>query len=214
MIDSSKLKVIKFIGYILLIILAVFIGVGIGQTVADHNQKKESAESKQTATKEGLNQEEVKEFLVNYYTKKDLGENRNRYKEYMTDGLYKQTVAKEEEPVSQTYKGFVVDFQFKSAEIYINQDKLQVIAQVNYVNTLLDEKKNYNTAQKNVLNKKTLRMSYTNENGKMKVNKMESIILTDQTGDYGILDSTKPSEGSTTDSSTKPTTTPSTSNSN
>ena len=190
MIDSSKLKVIKFIGYILLIILAVFIGVGIGQTVADHNQKKEIAESKQTATKEGLNQEEVKEFLVNYYTKKDLGENRNRYKEYMTDGLYKQTVAKEEEPVSQTYKGFVVDFQFKSAEIYINQDKLQVIAQVNYVNTLLDE------------------------NGKMKVNKMESIILTDQTGDYGILDSTKPSEGSTTDSSTKPTTTPSTSNSN
>jgi len=70
MIDSSKLKVIKFIGYILLIILAVFIGVGIGQTVADHNQKKEIAESKQTATKEGLNQEEVKEFLVNYYTKK------------------------------------------------------------------------------------------------------------------------------------------------
>jgi len=130
----------------------------------------------------------------------------------MTDGLYKQTIAKEEEPVSQTYKGFVVDFQFKSAEIYINQDKLQVIAQVNYVNTLLDEKKNYNTAQKNVLNKKTLRISYTNENGKMKVNKMESIILTDQTGDYGILDSTKPSEGTTTDSSTKPTTTPSTSN--
>ncbi|EPR92714.1 hypothetical protein M059_09360 [Streptococcus mitis 18/56] len=40
MIDSSKLKVIKFIGYILLIILAGFIGVGIGQTVADHNQKK------------------------------------------------------------------------------------------------------------------------------------------------------------------------------
>ena len=30
MIDSSKLKVIKFIGYILLIILAVFLGVGIG----------------------------------------------------------------------------------------------------------------------------------------------------------------------------------------
>ena len=48
----------------------------------------------------------------------------------------------------------------------------------------------------------------------MKVNKMESIILTDQTGDYGILDSTKQSEGSTKDSSTKPTTTPSTSNSN
>ena len=111
----------------------------------------------------------------------------------MTDGLYKQQVAKEEEAVNQTYKGFVIDYKFQSAEIYINQEKLQVITQVNYVNTLLDDKKNLDTAQKDVLNKKTLRLSYINDNGTLKVNKIESIILTDQTGDYGILDSSKPS---------------------
>ena len=215
MIDMEKLKLLKIggilIGTVLVLGLVFWIGAA---TSAQNKAKQEAATTQQESKAEGseLTQEYVKEFLTAYFNKQDLGENRNRYKEYMTDGLYKQTIAKEEEPVSQTYKGFVVDFQFKSAEIYINQDKLQVIAQVNYVNTLLDEKKNYNTAQKNVLNKKTLRISYTNENGKMKVNKMESIILTDQTGDYGILDSTKPSEGSTTDSSTKPTTTPSTSN--
>ena len=77
----------------------------------------------------------------------------------------------------------------KSAEIFINQEKLQVITQVNYVNTLLDDKKNLETAQRDVLNKKTLRLSYINDNGTLKVNKIDSIILTDQTGDYGILDS-------------------------
>ena len=131
---------------------------------------------------------------MNYFTKKDLGENRKRYKEYMTDALYNQEVAKEDEPVSQTYKGFVVDFEYKSSEIFINQNSLSVITQVNYVNTLLDEKKNYDTAQKDVMNKLTLRLTYVNDNGTLKVNKIESIILTDQSGDYGILDNTILSE--------------------
>lgn len=54
MIDSSKLKVIKFIGYILLIILAVFLGVGIGQTVADHNQKRKSLKVNRQRQRRGL----------------------------------------------------------------------------------------------------------------------------------------------------------------
>ena len=98
-------------------------------------------------------------------------------------------------------KGFVVDFAYKSSEIFINQEDLSVIVQVNYVNTLLDEKKNYDTAQKDVMNKLTLRLTYVNENGTLKVNKMESIILTDQTGDYGILDNTTTSSEETESSS-------------
>ncbi|MCP9017085.1 hypothetical protein NML69_03715 [Streptococcus sp. CF8-6] len=194
MLDLAKIKAIKFIGYILLLVLAVVIGVGVGQSITATNTKKEDTEQKEAQSAQVLTQDQVKEFLLNYYTKKDLGENRNRYKDYMTDGLYKQQVAKEEEAVNQTYKGFVIDYKFQSAEIYINQEKLQVITQVNYVNTLLDDKKNLDTAQKDVLNKKTLRLSYINDNGTLKVNKIESIILTDQTGDYGILDSSKPSE--------------------
>lgn len=189
MLDLAKIKALKIIGYILLLIVAVVIGVGVGQSMTTSEQKKENAENQEAKSEQVLTQEQVKEFLLNYYTKKDLGENRNRYKDYMTDGLYKQQIAKEEEPVNQTYKGFVIDFKFKSAEIFINQEKLQVITQVNYVNTLLDDKKNLETAQRDVLNKKTLRLSYINDNGTLKVNKIESIILTDQTGDYGILDS-------------------------
>lgn len=195
MLDLTKLKYLKIVGYILLVIIAVVVGIGIGQSVSSLQAKEDNTEDQQTASEHNLTHEEVNEFLLHYFTKKDLGENRNRYKEFMTDGLYQQEVAKEEEPVSQTYKGFVVDFKFKSAEIFINQERLQVLTQVNYVNTLLDEKKNYDTAQKDVMNKLMLRLTYVRDSkGKYKVNKIESIILTDQTGDYGILDNISTSE--------------------
>ena len=204
MSDVNKLKYLKIVAYVLLVIIAVVIGVGIGQSMTGNTSTTKSEKTTKSVTKSSITQGQVKDFLLNYYTKKDLGENRKRYKEYMTDALYQQTVATEEEPQNQTYKGFVVDFEFKSAEIYINESSRQVIAQVNYVNTQLDEKKNYDTAQKDVLNKTTLRLTYVEDNGKMKVNKMESIILTDSTGDYGILDSSSSSTDNqeSTDSNT------------
>ena len=194
MLDETKIRYLKIIGYVFLVVIAVFVGVGIGQTSSCKTTKTGASETKQSPKEEVLTQDKVEEFLLNYFTKKDLGENRKRYKEYMTDALYNQEVAKEDEPVSQTYKGFVVDFEYKSSEIFINQNSLSVITQVNYVNTLLDEKKNYDTAQKDVMNKLTLRLTYVNDNGTLKVNKIESIILTDQSGDYGILDNTILSE--------------------
>ena len=197
MLDLTKLKYLKIAGYILAIVVAAVVGFGIGQSLNNHSSKGETRKTVQT-TKQAISPDQVKQFLLNYYTKKDLGENRKRYKEYMTDALYQQTVSTEDELQNQTYKGFVVDFKFKTAEIYINQESLQVIAQVNYVNTQLDEKKNYETAQKDVLNKATLRLTYVQQDGKLKVNKIESIILTDQTGDYGILDSSKKTEESNT----------------
>ena len=194
MLDETKIRYLKIIGYVFLVVIAVFVGVVIGQTSSGKTTKTGASETKQSQKEEVLTQDKVEEFLLNYFTKKDLGENRKRYKEYMTDALYNQEVAKEDEPVSQTYKGFVVDFEYKSSEIFINQNSLSVITQVNYVNTLLDEKKNYDTAQKDVMNKLTLRLTYVNDNGTLKVNKIESIILTDQSGDYGILDNTILSE--------------------
>ncbi|HEL9599328.1 TPA: hypothetical protein U0J99_001883 [Streptococcus suis] len=201
MIDLKKLKALKIISYVFLVIVAVVVGVGIGQTLSGSPNKITKIEAQQETIETALTQKQVEDFLINYFTKKDLGENRNRYKEYMTSGLYQQEIAKEEEPTSLTYKGFVVDFKYKSSEIFINQEKLSVIVQVNYVNTLLDEKKNYDTAQKDVMNKLTLRLTYVNENGAFKVNKMESIILTDQSGDYGILDNTTKSSEETESSS-------------
>lgn len=198
MIDPKKLKMVKIAGYVVGIILAVAVGIVLGQSALSSQTKQETTKTTKTTKTNTLTQKQVTNFLLNYYTKKDLGENRNRYKEYMTDALYQQTVATEDEPQNQTYKGFVVDFEFKNADIYINEDSLEVIAQVTYVNTLLDEKKNYDTAQKDVVNTAALRLTYVKENDKYKVNKIENIILTDQTGDYGILDSsTEATETST-----------------
>lgn len=198
MIDPKKLKMVKIVGYVVGLILAIAVGVVLGQSALSSQTKQETTKTTKTTKTSTLTQKQVTNFLLNYYTKKDLGENRNRYKEYMTDALYQQTVATEDEPQNQTYKGFVVDFEFKNADIYINEDSLEVIAQVTYVNTLLDEKKNYETAQKDVVNTATLRLTYVKENDKYKVNKIENIILTDQTGDYGTLDSsTEATETST-----------------
>ncbi|WP_315459952.1 hypothetical protein [uncultured Streptococcus sp.] len=198
MIDPKKLKIVKIVGYVVGLILAIAVGVVLGQSALSSQTKQETTKTTKTTKTSTLTQKQVTNFLLNYYTKKDLGENRNRYKEYMTDALYQQTVATEDEPQNQTYKGFVVDFEFKNADIYINEDSLEVIAQVTYVNTLLDEKKNYETAQKDVVNTATLRLTYVKENDKYKVNKIENIILTDQTGDYGTLDSsTEATETST-----------------
>lgn len=198
MIDPKKLKLVKIVGYVVGIILAIAVGIVLGQSALSSQTKQETTKTTKTTKTSTLTQKQVTNFLLNYYTKKDLGENRNRYKEYMTDALYQQTVATEDEPQNQTYKGFVVDFEFKNADIYINEDSLEVITQVTYVNTLLDEKKNYDTAQKDVVNTATLRLTYVKENDKYKVNKIENIILTDQTGDYGTLDSsTEATETST-----------------
>lgn len=197
MFDTQKIKILKIVGYVLVVILACTIGVGIGQGTSNNANKAKTEKSTSTNSKSIITQKQVKSFLLNYYTKKDLGENRQRYKEYMTDALYNQTVSMENEPQSQTYKGFVVDFEFKDAEIYIDEAHKQVIVQVDYVNTQLDEKKNYKTAQKDVMNKATQRLTYVDEKGKLKVNKMESIILTDSTEDYGTLDSSSSTETET-----------------
>lgn len=124
MLDETKIRYLKIIGYVFLVVIAVFVGVGIGQTSSGKTTKTGASETKQSPKEEVLTQDKVEEFLLNYFTKKDLGENRKRYKEYMTDALYNQEVAKEDEPVSQTYKGFVVDFEYKSSEIFINQNSL------------------------------------------------------------------------------------------
>lgn len=197
MFDTQKIKILKIVGYVLVVILACTIGVGIGQGTSNNANKAKTEKSTSTNSKSIITQKQVKSFLLNYYTKKDLGENRQRYKEYMTDALYNQTVSMENEPQSQTYKGFVMDFEFKDAEIYIDEAHKQVIVQVDYVNTQLDEKKNYKTAQKDVMNKATQRLTYVDEKGKLKVNKMESIILTDSTEDYGTLDSSSSTETET-----------------
>ena len=203
MLDLKKIKILKIVGWILLVILAALIGFSAGQ---GSTKTKTQPKQKTTVASSSFNvkQKDVEEFLLNYYTKKDLGENRKRYKEYMTEGMYSQEVAKEDEPQNQTYKGFVVDFEYQGSEIYIDEKNHQVLAQVRYTNTLLDEKKNYDSAVKDVQNETVLKLSYSEDNGKFKISKIETMALMDlpsSTGTTSQSEAGHPEEEATTTAS-------------
>lgn len=205
MLDLKKIKILKLVGWILLVILAALIGFSAGQgSTKAKTQEKPKKQPTIASSSFNVKQKDVEEFLLNYFTKKDLGENRKRYKEYMTEGMYSQEVAKEDEPQNQTYKGFVVDFEYQSSEIYIDEKNHQVLAQVRYSNTLLDEKKNYDSAVKDVQNQTVLKLTYSEDNGKFKISKIETMALMDlpsSTGTTSQSEAGHPEEEMTTTAS-------------
>ncbi|MGT2906526.1 hypothetical protein [Streptococcus dentiloxodontae] len=194
MLDYAKLNRLKKLGLVLAGIFLVVLGFGLGQIgQSEQSETETKASTTEETSDKTLTRETIEEFLVAYYTKKDLEENRSRYKPFMTDSLYNQQVSLEEEAQNQAYKGYVVDFEYQDATIYIDEENLVVLIQVKYTNTLLSEKDNYDDAQTDVVNEATLRLTYVEQDGDYLVNKMESIILTSNTegttssADYGSL---------------------------
>ena len=182
MIDMEKLKLLKIggivIGAVLVLGLVFWIGAA---TSAQNKAKQEAAATQQESKAEGseLTQEYVKEFLTAYFNKQDLGENRNRYLPYMTEAAYNQEVNSEEEPTVQTYKGYVVDTQMKSAIIYIDQENNVALAQVRYTQTQLQKKYDYTNAQTNVGSSRTIRIRFSKQDGKYLVNHIDPILIVD-----------------------------------
>ena len=182
MIDMEKLKLLKIggilIGTVLVLGLVFWIGAA---TSAQNKAKQEAATTQQESKAEGseLTQEYVKEFLTAYFNKQDLGENRNRYLPYMTEAAYNQEVNSEEEPTVQTYKGYVVDTQMKSAIIYIDQENNVALAQVRYTQTQLQKKYDYTNAQTNVGSSRTIRIRFSKQDGKYLVNHIDPILIVD-----------------------------------
>ncbi len=127
MLDTNKVKFLKIFAIGIGVILIFLLGFGFGQMGKSATPAKEQTEKQVTSdSKEKdvvLTQDFVTEFLMVYYTKKDLSENRNRYKEYMTDTMYNQVVHLEDQPTNQTYKGFVVDFEYKDSTVYLDNQK-------------------------------------------------------------------------------------------
>lgn len=89
MVDKKKLRGIIAIIAMIAVGLSGVIGYAIGNNrntkttdkVVLKTQNKKIEPDKKTETKK-LSVEEIKSFLVAYYTKKDLEENRNRYKPF------------------------------------------------------------------------------------------------------------------------------------
>lgn len=211
MIDENKVRRLKIMAFGLLGAIVLLVVFGIGQMTA-RPLKEESSEvktPKQAHSPKRLTHAKVKSFLVAYYTKKDLGTNRNRYKPFMTEALYQEEISKEEKSVYQAYKGYVVDFTFDEADIYINPTTNVAIAQVTYTNTILEKKGDYETAQKNVNHQVTLKLTYVEEKETLKLNNLQTAVLqldteeVSELPDYGTLTSSldettshsKPTEG-------------------
>lgn len=182
MIDMEKLKLLKIGGIIIGVVLVLGFVFWIGAATSAQNKAKQEAATTQQETKaEGseLTQEYVKEFLTAYFNKQDLGENRNRYLPYMTEAAYNQEVNSEEEPTVQTYKGYVVDTEMKSAIIYIDQENNVALAQVRYTQTQLQKKYDYTNAQTNVGSSRTIRIRFSKQDGKYLVNHIDPILIVD-----------------------------------
>ncbi|AGU83844.1 MULTISPECIES: hypothetical protein [Streptococcus anginosus group] len=181
MLDMEKLKQLKVVGIIVGSVLLLMIAFGLGNSM---NHKPKSVKPKVThvTKKKGgteLTQSYVKDFLIAYFTKKDLGENRNRYLPFMTEGAYHQEVNKENDPANQAYKGYVVDAKLKTATIYIDTENKVALVKVSYTNTLLQKKKDYSKAQTDVGNQSTLRLTYTKIDGRYLITTIEPILIVD-----------------------------------
>ena len=181
MIDTVKVKWFKRLMSGLVLVIVFFLGLGFGQMGKSHQPQETSKETttQKTSSEKQLTQKQVKNFLIAYFTKKDLEENRNRYKDYMTEGLYNATVSEEDKAQNQAYKGYVVNYEFQDATSYIDRSNNRVICEVTYTNDLLQKKDDTEGAQTGVQNKTTLQLDYTKVNGKYLVNQMSTLLITD-----------------------------------
>lgn len=183
MIDTEKLKLLKLVGLGLVVALALGLIFWFSLVSTKNQNEANQTSSKTTQTKKtegkNLTSAYVTDFLSAYFTKKDLGENRNRYLPFMTEAAYQQEVNSEEEPSTQTYKGYVVDTKLKSATLYIDSENHVVLAQVSYTQTQLQKKYDYTNAQKDVLSNTTLRIHYIKQGKKYLVSQIEPILIVD-----------------------------------
>ena len=173
MYNENKIKIVKRIVVIITFMLGILTGVGITVTVYSKITPEVSTVTKLEEKETQLDQETVKNFLIAYYTKKDLGENRNRYLPFMTSSMYKLQVEQEDLPVNQAYKGYVLNQVFDGATIYIDESRMVAIATVNYTN--LNVLKKGSSEGTTLNNKDSLLISFSKEKGKYLVNNIERI---------------------------------------
>lgn len=204
MLDTNKIKFLKILAGIVGVILIFLIGFGFGSmgksTSSTTTETKSETTTTETAEEDTLTAEEVQKFLMVYYTKKDLEENRNRYKEYMTDAMYNQQVALEEDPTTQTYKGYVVDFEYQDSDVYLDTVDNIALVKVTYQDTLLAKKNDYSQAR-TMTETATLRITYSKTSDGFLVNNIESIILVDaeNSDEYAEVNTLETGETTTSD---------------
>ncbi|MEX1446302.1 hypothetical protein [Enterococcus sp. C76] len=186
MYNEKRIQILKKAILIGVAAISIVFGFVLGQ--ASPNMKENSEETKKAEKIEQqiqemsdeklLETEDVETFLIAYFTKRDLGENRNRYKLLMTEAMYKQETSNEDLPINQAYKGYVINQVFDNATIYIDPLESVAIAQVQYHNTQLLEKGTTKGALIDNKEEETLKITFTKQGDKYLVNAIESVLLT------------------------------------
>lgn len=179
MLNKKLIKRVRILISIVVTITVFVFGYFLGDGVRKGVINKEQSKVTQIETKTNIDEElktKTKDFLIAYYTKKDLGENRDRYRPLMTEGMYNATVAEEEKAGTKAYQGYIVDWEFQEVDMYINADKNEVLVNVRYKNTTLamkDDKSKQNVRS----NKSSYKLTYVKVDKTLLVNKMEQMLI-------------------------------------
>lgn len=204
MIDTAKVKFFKVVGMIAGVVIIFLIGFGFGQ-INKPDQTKATKKVEQVKS-DGITEKMVNDFLIAYYTKSDLGENRERYKEYMTTSLYNATVTDENSAEQQAYKGYLVNYVFDEAKIYIDQKNKIVIADISYTNDELKKKGSSEDASEDVNHEVTMKLTYTDINGEYKISAMSPVYISNEPAEDtadGLSTGPSTTEDSTDDTTTE-----------
>lgn len=179
MLNKVKARFLIGVGGLIAVSFMVMIGYTIGsQSISKQTENQIRTEANKLVTKEKqeeratvLSDEPVKEFLTQYFTKVQLGENNTRIKPYMTDSAFSEEEANQNKAINQVYKDYILDYRFESASIYVNTESNIALAEVTYQVTYVSDlsKQQQRTTQAET---KTVMLSYSKVSDKLLVNQL------------------------------------------
>ncbi|WP_074412845.1 peptidylprolyl isomerase [Streptococcus suis] len=179
MLNKVKARFLIGVGGLIAVSFMVMIGYTIGfQSVSKQTENQIRAEANKLVIKEKqeeratvLSDELVNEFLTQYYTKIQLGENNTRIKPYMTDSAFSEEEANQNKAINQVYKDYMLDYRFESASIYVNTESNVALAEVTYQVTYVSDlsEQQQRTTQTEI---KTVMLSYSKVSDKLLVNQL------------------------------------------
>lgn len=211
MYDDKKVKLVRKAITAAIGVICLTVGFACGMWFGSSNTPQQATTTVEKVSSKDeskmLTVEKVKEFLLAYYTKKDVGENQERYKEFMTEQLYSQQVKLDESPVTQAYKGYVLNQVYDKATIYIDEENHSALVEVAYTN-IQTTKRNNPEAGVKMSEKATIKLSYIKDKGQYLVNQIEPILLKKTTNNEKNTQSKTPeAKTETTEQTTKKETT-------
>jgi hypothetical protein len=173
--NEKKLQLVKRIVYIFVGTIIALTFLAIGMAIGHPSASTKKATVKKSVPTSQLSLDNVNHFLTEYYTKKDLSENRQRYKPLMTAPMYTQQVNTENQPVNQAYKGYIINQVYQQATIYLDTTDLTALCVVHYTNTQLTTLGSTVGEMKNQGNTDTILISYLKQGNQILVNNIQNV---------------------------------------